>query len=1239
MLKRLSLFVLVSLFAFQLPAAEPFKDGDRWLAVGDSITHGGTYHAWVYLYYATRFPAMKLEVRNGGISGDTAPGAVRRYDWDLQPWHGTVATVMLGMNDVNRGLYDQVPPTPQNLEQRAAAIQKYKDNFTILAERLKKDNLRLIFMTPSPFDDTADLATPPSKGVNDALGKCGDFVKELAPKMGATVVDLHEPLTALNHRLQAADPKATFGGPDRVHPGAPGHFAMAYYILKAQGMPSLVSELDIDAAAGKVAQARNATVSGFSAKEGELQFSSLEKALPYPVPAEVRPALEWVPFQEDFNREVLRVTGLKKESYTLFIDGERIGEFWARQLADGVNLAELNTPQARQAAEVQTLVKKWQDFSCNRDRRVALVEHSFLKDMPHPISFEDAKPKVEAEVAKFEAKVAALEKKVGPEVYLLGVLKGYFDVKPKEPETLKELGELPGKIHEAAQPKAHAYRLVPGNGSAAAVRAATPPSPERIAEVAKWLPAQPVGFCPPASDRAFWEKVAYDRKGIIQRAEAYLKMPIPELPDELYRDYEKTGQRYRYESPFFQRGSRAMDLALAECFEMKGRFIGPLRETLEAILSETSWVLPAHNGDKQALTGKATIVDLGVAVRASTVAAIYQWLGKELGPELCQRLRAEVQRRAIDPTLQQVYQNPGKPGPGFWWIKGTNNWNAVCWGGVTYAALATVEDREMRARVAAAAAAYSVYYLDSLTEDGYCSEGMGYWNYGFGHYVLLAETLAAATHGKLDLYADKVVGGAVAFPMNMQLGPRAFPSFADCGADARPSTWITYLTSRRYAFQAEKPAFSVWNENLAILDLLLNPPPVAGERQPLAALSPLRGYFPYGGVLVTRQEKLGAGLAVGMKGGHNAENHNHNDLGSYVLATDGGVVMGDLGGEKYTARTFSAHRYDSDLLNSFGHPVPVVNGVLQKTGSDARALIQTQGFSPVRDTWTLDLTSAYPVPGLTEVRRTFTFRRDGKTSFAVTDEMKAKEPLTFSTALVTFGKFEKQPDGTLLVKEGGRTVSVRIDTNGAPWTTKEDPITAESTSRRKPTRLGINLTNPATSARIHYVVTPIPASAENRCIPLASQPELKIGQPGNIRIEAEDFSAQTGGTAERLSRPGAEKQALCFWEKEGHALEWKFSVPAEARYYVALRCANGGTTEATRSLTLDGAAVAGTDPGFDFPVTSGWGYGLAEWQNFLLARNGRPFVFALAPGAHTLRLAAPSGRGLNLDWLELIPLP
>ena len=75
----------------------------------------------------------------------------------------------------------------------------------------------------------------------------------------------------------------------------------------------------------------------------------------------------------------------------------------------------------------------------------------------------------------------------------------------------------------------------------------------------------------------------------------------------------------------------------------------------------------------------------------------------------------------------------------------TNNWNSVCLAGVTGAALTLLADKEERAYFVAAAEKYNVYGMKGYADDGYCSEGVGYYNYGFRAYILLREEVCRDT--------------------------------------------------------------------------------------------------------------------------------------------------------------------------------------------------------------------------------------------------------------------------------------------------------------------------------------------------------------------------------------------------------------------------------------------------------------------------------------------------------------
>ena len=460
-ISALAAFVLACAtpFAHSAPASPAmFKDGDRWSVVGDSITQSGTYYAWVYLYYATRFPGINLEVANCGISGDSAGGALTRYDWDVAPKHANVATVMFGMNDVGRGNYGDATPTPDLLQRRKAALDNCQANIAKLADKLKKDGARIIFLTPSPFDETADFPVPRLTGVNGALGECGKAVTKLAGETGQSVIDLHTPMTALEQTLQAADPKATLTGPDRIHPQAPGHFVMAYEFLKAQHAPAEVSTVVIDAAARKATLVHNAVVKDLACYDGVLSFKCLEKSLPYPILSDISPALAWVPFVKDFNQEILRVQGLPKGSYSVSIDGEILCSFPAEKLAEGVNLAEMGfTPQARQAEHVGKLVKQWQGLISNCDRGVAQVEYWMLKDLPRPVDLEAAKPILQAKLDQMAGSDAHMDK------YNTSIIKRYLQYKPVEAEKKAEIRSLAEQIRTAEKPVEHTYRIAPNH--------------------------------------------------------------------------------------------------------------------------------------------------------------------------------------------------------------------------------------------------------------------------------------------------------------------------------------------------------------------------------------------------------------------------------------------------------------------------------------------------------------------------------------------------------------------------------------------------------------------------------------------------------------------------------------------------------------------------------------------------------------------------------------------------------
>ena len=82
-------------------------------------------------------------------------------------------------------------------------------------------------------------------------------------------------------------------------------------------------------------------------------------------------------FIATLDQEPLKVTGLSAARYTLTIDGEKVGSFTKQQLEEGINLATLPTPMAKQAAKVHDLTLKHNDihFARWRDVQISLKDY------------------------------------------------------------------------------------------------------------------------------------------------------------------------------------------------------------------------------------------------------------------------------------------------------------------------------------------------------------------------------------------------------------------------------------------------------------------------------------------------------------------------------------------------------------------------------------------------------------------------------------------------------------------------------------------------------------------------------------------------------------------------------------------------------------------------------------------------------------------------------------------------
>lgn len=364
--KRITTFFIVlgvTLGLYAQPVSQ-FQEGERVVFLGNSITDGGRYHSFIWLYYMTRFPNQNLRIMNAGIGGDIALNMYKRLDGDVFSKNPTVLVVTFGMNDSGYFEYNWD-------ESEKFAEEKYQEthgNFKQLEERLKGlSGSKIVMMGGSPYDETAVIDDNTAfRGKNDVMQRIVALQKKSAEKNNWEFLDLNGPMTEINRKFQANDPGFTICGPDRVHPESDGHMVMAYLFLKEQGLDGkAVADFEVNASGKSVVRSENCEISNVRGNKGNLSFDYLAYSLPYPLDTIPRgwnakksqaEAIKHVPFMEEMNSETLKVSGLDKGDYKMFIDGEEIGTWSSDDLNKGVNLAaETKTPQYQQALSIMHL--------------------------------------------------------------------------------------------------------------------------------------------------------------------------------------------------------------------------------------------------------------------------------------------------------------------------------------------------------------------------------------------------------------------------------------------------------------------------------------------------------------------------------------------------------------------------------------------------------------------------------------------------------------------------------------------------------------------------------------------------------------------------------------------------------------------------------------------------------------------------------------------------------------------
>jgi len=419
-----------------------------------------------------------------------------------------------------------------------------------------------------------------------------------------------------------------------------------------------------------------------------------------------------------------------------------------------------------------------------------------------------------------------------------------------------------------------------------------------------------------------------------------------------YEEYFKSGSRKEFERKYFRLYRwRLTTSAILYFVYGTEDYYDILVETIWDICNEYSWCLPNHSEDEADEQSVFDCIDLFAAETGLAMAEILYLFEKKLPARLVRRVKFEIDRRIFKSFQRR----------NFYWEEAENNWAAVCAGavGMTYLYENPKGFAEVKGRILSALDVF----LSGFSSEGVCFEGLGYWNYGFGYYIYFAALLYDFTDGKEDILHRDLVYKIAQFQQKMIIAGSVV-SFSDCGRSVNYMPGLTcYLAKTFEQIHIPENAQPEWMDDGGSFCPCLRNLLWFDENVPIKTETGV-DYMETAGWYISRKKNF----CFAAKAGHNDEPHNHNDIGSFIIADKRDQVLTDYGCGEYTQEYFMPQTRYLNLCNSSrGHSVPEIDGISQGCGIGFRA----DNVSASDSTFSMDISNAYPIAELEKLERKF----------------------------------------------------------------------------------------------------------------------------------------------------------------------------------------------------------------------------------------------------------------------------
>jgi hypothetical protein len=594
-----------------------------------------------------------------------------------------------------------------------------------------------------------------------------------------------------------------------------------------------------------------------------------------------------------------------------------------------------------------------------------------------------------------------------------------------------------------------------------------------------------IGF-PDYHDRTFWNNLhAGFRKQYIEEAEKTLDYNWPAVKATDYLEIIRSGDRRQevFAAPY----AALMALVMGELTEGKGRFMDQIVNGVWFYSEQTWWGWSAHLTAQKAPHGlpdaDEPVIDLGVGEITNMLSWTWFLFKDEfdkIHPLVAKRLKNEIMKKAVIPYYERN---------DFWWqaLEGkrlVNNWNPWTNHNMLTAILILEDDQAKKTQGVGKVVKSLDRFINSYPHDGGCDEGPSYWGRAGASLYQCLDLLKRATNGKFDVYENQVVRNMGSYIYKAYIEYPYFINFADADASTggRPQIVYSYgkdindpIMQKFGAFLAKKQD---WSEKVPEgkvdeqIMQLMHLKEIANAEAENALIGDF--WLPETQVAGAR-DKAGspAGFFFAAKGGHNAESHNHNDLGTCVLYFNGKPCLVDIGRENYTMKTFDRRRYEIWTMQSQYHNLPKINGIDQKDGRKFEATNTTFAADAAKAVFSTDIFKAYPEAAqVSKWIRSYTLERGKR--FVINDNYELKQLSTPSTLnFITSCKVADTGTGVLQLQGDGFVLDMAYNVKNLTPKIEVTKITDSGLKHywNTITRIVFTIGNPKTTGNNEIVIT------------------------------------------------------------------------------------------------------------------------------------------------------------------------